>query len=70
MSRKLCRCALRDVARFRVLRVSATRGTAAVSSTALQSQQITSVAAGSSGSASMNLTFTPLSARLINASPI
>ncbi|KDB53846.1 flagellar hook capping protein [Sphaerotilus natans subsp. natans DSM 6575] len=37
-------------------RVSATRGTAAVSSTALQSQQITSVAAGSSGSASMNLT--------------
>ena len=37
-------------------RVSATRGTAAVSSTALQSQQITSVAAGSSGSASMNPT--------------
>ena len=37
-------------------RVSATRGTASVSSTALQSQAITSVAAGTSGNSSLSLT--------------
>ncbi|MFM2340649.1 MAG: hypothetical protein RLZZ592_302 [Pseudomonadota bacterium] len=37
-------------------RVSATRGTTSVSSTALQSQQISAVAAGTSGSASISLT--------------
>lgn len=37
-------------------RVTATRGTASVSSTALQSQAITSVAAGTSGNSSLSLT--------------
>ncbi|NRT58088.1 flagellar hook assembly protein FlgD [Sphaerotilus uruguayifluvii] len=37
-------------------RVTATRGTASVSSTALQSQAITSVAAGTSGNSSLRLT--------------